>query len=306
MIAKAAPAEDAGRPFVSLAYLAGAAVFLGAVWPLTKVAVSDGAGAMWFALGRAALSALCSAALLAAYGRLRLPGRADLPALLAVGLLQLAAFFLLTHEAVVWVPAGRGSILANTTIPWTIPLSYVLLGERPAARRLAAAGIALLGVMVLIGPWGVDWSDGHVVIGHFLLLAVSLSWTLAILVVRLRPPGMSMLELLPWCCGLAALALLPAALLHPVGRWHAGDVAALAAVGLVAGPAGTWCVLQATAALPVAVSSTGFLAAPATGLLLSVVFLHEALTPDLMLGTALIIMGVVLASAVIQTRGRVR
>ena len=75
------------------------------------MAVLDGAGPSWFALGRAGLSGVMApvmvAVMVAVMGRLRLPGRADLPTLLALGVLQLAAFFALSHISVAWVGAGR-------------------------------------------------------------------------------------------------------------------------------------------------------------------------------------------------------
>ncbi len=68
--------------------------------------------------------------------------------------------------------------------------------------------------------------------------------------------------------------------------------AGLLYIGLFAGPFGTWCVMEATAKLPVMVTSVGFLATPAAGLLLSTVWLDEGLGPDLVLGAVLILGGV--------------
>ena len=55
------------------------------------------------------------AGLLLAMRRFRLPVRWDMPAILAIGGLQLGAYFALAHEAVAWVPAGRIAILVTTT-----------------------------------------------------------------------------------------------------------------------------------------------------------------------------------------------
>lgn len=55
-------------------------------------------------------------------------------------------------------------------------------------------------------------------------------------------------------------------------------------IGLIAGPIGTWCILEASAALPAVVSSIGFLVTPAFGLILANLALGEKLTPDLLLG----------------------
>ncbi len=148
------------------------------------------------------------------------------------------------------------------------------------------------------------WSQPGVVLGNALLLGAALSWSLAMIALRRRPPTMSMLEMLPWAFGLATLALLPLALTRPVGRWDGEGWAAMLFIGLVAGPGGTWCVMQATRTLPMVVASTGFLGAPAVGVLLSSAWLGEALTPALLLGSALILGGVAAAPSAARKQRR--
>ncbi len=55
-------------------------------------------------------------------------------------------------------------------------------------------------------------------------------------------------------------------------------------------------IMQAQASLPTMVSSIGFLMTPAISLLLATLLLHEPLTPDLLLGSALIMSGVLVAA----------
>jgi len=83
-----------------LVQLLASVVLLSSAWPLTKIAIAAGSTPLWFAEGRAVLSALTVGVLLALPGRLRLPRRGDLPAILAIGGLQLGAYFALAHEAV--------------------------------------------------------------------------------------------------------------------------------------------------------------------------------------------------------------
>ena len=80
-------------PASGLMQLAISVILLSSAWPLTKMALSLGSTPLWFAEARAVLSGLTVAAVLAARGRLRLPHRADLPALLAVGVGQLGLYF---------------------------------------------------------------------------------------------------------------------------------------------------------------------------------------------------------------------
>lgn len=109
------------------------------------------------------------------------------------------------------------------------------------------------------------------------------------------PPILSSFELLPWCFLLSAAMLLPLMLWHaPHGTfgWRPVSWTALLYIGLLAGPLGTWCIIQATATLPAIVSSIGFLTTPAVSLILANLFLGEPFTPDLVAGPALIIAGV--------------
>jgi drug/metabolite transporter (DMT)-like permease len=242
------------------------------------------------------LSALAATAVLAMLGGLRRLSLRDLPALLSLGLLQLAAFFALAHAAVAWVPAGRTAILSNATLIWAVPLSLLVLRERIPARRWVAAGLGAAGILVLTGPWSLDWSVPNLLLGHLLLLGAAGCWATTMVIVRRWPPCLTMLELLPWSFSLASAALLPNALLHGIGTWPGPAVLSLLGIGLVAAPIGTWCVMQATVSLPLVVASIGFLAAPAVGLLMSAAWLGEALSLDVLLGAGLVLGGAAVAA----------
>jgi drug/metabolite transporter (DMT)-like permease len=287
-------AEAERLPVLGLVQLAASVVLLASAWPVTKQAITLGASPIWFAVGRAGLSTLAALALLAAMRRVRLPGRRDMPALLGVGLLQLAAFFAFAHLAVAWVPAGRTAVLSNVTTIFVVPLSMLVLKEHIPPRRWVAAGLGVVGVVVLMGPWAIDWSRPEVLIGHLFLLAAAAAFSLAIIIVRRFPPALSMFQLLPWCFGLATCVLVPLALVHGggVGDWPGPALGALGYIGGLAGPVGTWCVMEAAAGLPAMVSSVGFLMTPAAGLLLATWWLGEPLGADLLAGTALILGGV--------------
>ena len=69
---------EAGRvPRLALVQLAVAVMVLGAAWPVTKVALLQGASPSWFAFGRAAMSLGVAGGVVAATRGLRVPGRAD-------------------------------------------------------------------------------------------------------------------------------------------------------------------------------------------------------------------------------------
>jgi drug/metabolite transporter (DMT)-like permease len=155
--------------------------------------------------------------------------------------------------------------------------------------------MGLAGVAVLMNPWAIDWRSAQILIGNGFLLLAGLSWSVAIIVTRASRPSMSLFELMPWCFALASVLLLPlvwwrapdGTLCNGPGCW-----VSLGYIGFVAGPIGTWCVVEATAKLPAMVSSVGFLSTPAVSLILANVFLGEPITADLIGGSALIMAGV--------------
>jgi O-acetylserine/cysteine efflux transporter len=286
-------------PLGGLLQLLASVVLLSSAWPLTKIALAAGSTPLWFAEGRAVLSGLTASFLLLAVGHFRIPTRPDLPAIFAIGGLQLGAYFALAHEAVAWVPAARTAVLANTTTIWVVPLSLIFLRERIPAGRWIAAGLGLAGVAVLVNPLAIDWASGSVLIGHVFLLGAGLSWSVAIIVTRATRPRLTMFRLLPWCFLIGSVVLAPMVWWHAPHGTFGGSPAswwALAYIGLVAGPLGTWCVMEATAKLPALVSSVGFVTTPAVSLILANIFLSEAFTPSLLAGSALIMAGVACAA----------
>ena len=284
-------------PPAGLAQLAGSVILLSSAWPITKVALEQGATPMWFAVGRAGFSGLTAMLLMTALGRLRFPTRRDWPTVLSVGLLQLAGFFAFTHIAIAYVPAGRTTILCNVTTIFIAPLS-LLLGDAIPARRWIAAICGVAGAVVLMGPWAIDWTQPGVLTGHIFLLGSAFCFSLAILIVRHHPPHLPMMQLLPWCFLLAAMTLVPLALYRGggLGAWSTEARWSMLYIGAFAGPLGTWCVMQVSATLSPMVASVGFLMTPAAGLLISTLWLHEPLGPDLLAGSALILAGVACAA----------
>jgi len=273
-----------------------AILLFGGAWPVTKAALAH-ATPMWFAVGRAGLAAVVCALLLAVLGRLHWPRRRDMPSVLALGLLQLGVFFVLAHAAVAMVQAGRTAIISAVVTYWLIPLSVLVLGEKVPPHRWVAAGLGLAGVAVLAGPWSVDWTDTAQLLGHLMLMAAALFWTLAIITTRKYPPASSVFELLPWCFALATVFILPFALvLEPDGGIFGPSWPFMLYIGLIVAPIGTWCVIEVGRRLPGAVASVAFLLVPAFGVLVSHIWLQEPLGWDMILGGGLIVASVVLAA----------
>ena len=279
----------------SFGLLALAVLLLGTAWPAMKIGLA-GATPIWFAAGRAILGAVASFLLLPWLGQLRLPARRDLAIVLSVGLFQLTFFFMLANIGLGYLPAGRSAVLAYTTALWLVPLA-VLVGERVPRRRWLGVAVGLLGIVVLADPLAQDWHDSGVLAGSALLLLASLSWALEIFHARRHVWHLTPLQALPWQLLLAAVLLtLFAVLFEPQGRIapSGGVLLSLIYLGVVAGPAAAWAATSVARALPTVVTSLGFLGVPAIGLVISTLWLGEAVTPTLVLGAVLIALGLIL------------
>lgn len=273
-----------------------AVVLFGGVWPLTKHALGD-ATAMWFGFWRAGLAVVSATVVLALLGRLRIPSPGDWPATVALGGLQIGAFFAFSHAAIELIPAGRTAILGNVTIFWLVPLSVWLLGERVSPLKWLAAGVGLAGVLVMMGPWAIDWTAPGVLRGHLWLLGASLAWSIAMIVLRKRPPHAPLVELLPFAFAIGAAILATAAWIkEPAGGLGATAWPYALFIGLVAAPIGTWAISEGTRHLHAVVASLGVLMVPVFGVALATLWLGEPLGWDVLVGGALIVFSVLLAT----------
>lgn len=292
----AVPARAGTAEAVGL--LALAVLLFGTAWPAMKTGLGD-ATPVWYAAARAAVSGGAALLLVAATGRLALPARADWPIIVSVGTGQLAGFFTLANLGLGYVPASRAVVLAYTTSIWLVPIGTLFLGERLGPWRLAGLVSGLAGVAVLFNPVALDWTDGRIVVGNLFLLAAALAWSLAIVHARTHRWSLTPLQVLPWQMGWAALLLALVGLaVEPAGHvgLSATALVPLAYIGIVVGPAGTWAATSVSRALPTIVTSLGFLAVPAVGILASTLVLGEPITPSLALGAGLVIGGAILVS----------
>jgi drug/metabolite transporter (DMT)-like permease len=251
---------------------------------------------VWLAASRSGLACATLVALLGLRGHLRLPSRADLPTLFAVGVLQLTGFFALCHYAVRLVPAGHTAVLSNAALIWIVPL-VALMGRREPPIRWLAAGVALAGVAILIGPWSLDWARPDVLLGYALLLAAAFAWACTIVVTRLRPPRAGAMELLPWAFALSfGLLVALAVATEPDGAIPMAAWPHAAFNGIVVAPLGTYCLVELSRRLPPTVSSIFIMVVPIAGVLASALVLGESIDRELALGAGMIAASVGLAS----------
>lgn len=273
------------------------ALIWGINWPVMKVGIA-GLGATEFALLRALLGALTMFAVAAALGVLRWPRKEDMWLIVHLGVLQTGAFLLLISKGVQAIGAGKSAILAYTTPIWVAPLSVFLLKDRLSAGSLAGAVLSLTGLVALLGPTEIDWTDGNAVGGNLMLVAAALVWSLSIIHIRAHRWKGSPLEAVPWQLGIASVFLLAWWLLfeppHEM-RWSPGVVGALAFNGPLATGLAFWLMTAVTKRLPALLTSLLSLVIPVIGVATSAWALHEPITQAMVIGGALVLSGLLVS-----------
>jgi len=291
----------------SAAYTVLAALVLiwGVNWPIMKLVV----GAMpplWFVVTRLSVGAICLFAFLIATGRLALPTRADWPVVVSVSVFQMWLFMGLTTIGLQFIPAGRSAIISYSSPLWVLPAAVLLFGERLTRWKVLGMVLGLGGLIVLLNPASIDWSDRNVLLGNFLLLLSAGMWAVAILHTRRHRWHLSPLQLAPFQM---ALLIVPAcfaawAIEGPFrAEWSPQLIAMLAYNGPLATAFAFWASVSIQRALPSTTVSLSYLAVPACGLIASTLWLGEALPSSLIVGGVLILFGVA-AIAIGDTRRR--
>lgn len=262
-------------------------------WPVLKIAL----GSMpphWLNGARMGLCALCLFAALGILGKLRLPGREDLPALLSVGVVMMGVFPAMMMMGLEFAQAGRASLLSFIAPLWVTPAAILLFGERLTRLKATGLVLGLGGLGVMFNPIGFDWSRGDAVYGNLLLVASSMVFAVPLLHMRRHVWRQSPFQLAPWQMLAATLVAALLGLVLDAGepvRWSATLVWLLVYAGPVATTLTVLGIVAIVRSLPAITSSLLFLATPVAGILASAAVLGEPLTVTVLAGLALIVAG---------------
>ncbi len=200
------------------------------------------------------------------------------------------------HWSIHYTTVANATLLANFAPVFVTLFGWLLWRRRITKVFTIGMILALVGAVLLVGEsatFGGKRTDGDLL---GLLTAVFYgSYILSI--ARARETGVPVARLMAWTSAVAAIALLPIALLSPEPFWppDAHAWAMVAGLALVAQIVGQGLVAYALAHLPASFSSVTLLLQPACVALLGWLLLGEALGPWQAAGGAVILFGILLA-----------
>lgn len=268
----------------------------GLTWPLSKIGLQY-MPALWFVGYRLLIGTISMFVVVMAMRKLVWPHCADLPLIFTMGIVQIDLFMTFINLGLQYVDAGRSAILVYTTPLWVMPLAILFFGEKAGYKKWLGFFLGMLGVVVLFGPWAINWSDHKALLGNGFLLLAALCWAVSMLCARHMHWTRSPLELIPWqlLVGTVPVMLL-AFFAHPhvLIQWQNHILIMVLLYSSVLGIAfAYWGTMVITKELPSVTASLSFLGVPVSGLIFSAFILHEPITLSIGLAMLLIISGLV-------------
>ena len=136
----------------------------------------------------------------------------------------LAQAFAIAHG----VPVGLSSVIVQSQALFTIAFAALVFRELPRPMQTVGIGIAAMGLLMICGTVGYDFSVGAFAI----IMICPVSFAIGNLLLR-RANGVRMFDLFAWLCLVAAIPLLALTLVTngPQPTWHA--LAHMSLTGLV-------------------------------------------------------------------------
>ncbi len=286
--------------------IAMAAVFMGASWPMLRIAM-ESITPLWFATTRMFIAGVVLAAFLAARGRLVVPSRRDMPMMLSLGLLQFGVMAILVAYGVSIVGAGRTAMLVYTITIWVTLGSIVFYGEKPSRAQVVGILFGIGGLIVLFSPLGLDWNNRRVLIGNGCAVLGAIAWSVPLLQVRRHRWHADPLHLLPYETILGALLSLPFAMIFespvPHIAWNTDFVLSYAFIVIPATNFSFWALVTAGRRLPPIALSLAQLATPVIGVISASLMIAEIPSWADIAGLALIVCGVAVGVIFGRARG---
>lgn len=218
--------------------------------------------------------------------------------LIIVGILQTSIVFLLVMYGLRFVDAGKSSVLLYSMPMWSSLLAVRFLGEKLKYTKIIGLTTGMIGLLTILG-WDI-WTKQttEVITGEVLIIIAAMSWGLSNIYYRKKLASLSQLQVNTWqmVCGTIGIIIVsvPAEWGEPI-ILNADSIYYILFTGVLASALcfTGWFLILSIVDMVTATIST--LLVPIFGLAFSSLILHETMSLGTLGGSALIIIGIVIA-----------
>lgn len=224
--------------------------------------------------------------------------RRDILRLMGVGVIGFGVSVGLQFVGTAKAGALNGSVITSASPAFILLFAWLVLHERLTLLRLVAVGLATVGVLIILDLQQFDLASEKF-LGNLTLAGAAVTWALYSVLVRRVSPNYSTLTITFFAL-LGGLCLtIPAAALElpgaTIGQITIPILLGIAYLGVISTAVAMVFWNRAFALVEASVASLFFFAQPLVGVVLSNVLLGQRITPELIIGGMLIIVGVLLS-----------
>jgi len=227
-----------------------------------------------------------------------LPSKHDWKHLIIVGILQTSVVFLIVMHGLRFVDAGKSSVLLYSMPIWSSLLASKFLQEKVTLTKLFGLITGMIGLLTILG-WDI-WSKQSidVIVGECLIIIGAISWAIANIYYRRTLNHVSLIQASTWQMVFGTIGMIFVTLFMEWGEPVTFNIKSIFYI-LFTGVFGSalcftaWFLILRLIDMVTATLST--LLVPIFGLLFSFMILDEKLSLSILVGTALIITGIVMA-----------
>ena len=267
----------------------------GLSWPVNKLGL-EFIPPFWFAALRLLIGTTAMFFILIVLNKLIIPTKKDLPLILCMGFFQIGFFILFINLALAIEPSGTSAILVYSTPLWVTPMAIFFFKEANRWLKWLGFILGIIGVLIMLNPEEIDWSNPGVLLAMTYLMCASIAMSISILCARYMTWHHTPLELIPWQLLLASIILVLVALkMDPTPTIHLNvtSIACLLYTGILATAFGFFGMSKLSKELPATLTSICFLGVPVSGVMFSVIMLHESVGVYKILAMIFILSGLI-------------
>lgn len=230
--------------------------------------------------------------------KLGLPPKKYVKHLIVVGLLQTAAVFLLVMYGLMFVDAGKSSVLLYSMPIWSSLLAVRFLGEKLELKQLIGLSIGFIGLLTILG-WDI-WigQTPEMIIGELLIVIAAVVWAVSNIYFRLHVESLPKIQSSAYQMTFGTIGILLATLLMEWGEpivWNATSIFYIVFAGVIASALCFTLWFMILSMIDMVTATIAMLFVPISGLILSAIILGEEMTVSIIVGSGLIIAGIMIA-----------
>lgn len=223
------------------------------------------------------------------------PKLEKLPDYLMIAIFQTTLMFGLMLYGMKYVTAGKTSVLLYTMPIWTIFLVHFYLKERLNRGKWLGVALGTIGIVCILGWDTLVHQNSEILFGELLIIGGAISWAVSNIWVKKRMGGeniymVSTLQLAFGALGLALLAIPTEGLINI--EWNAHSIYILLFTGLIASAVDFTIWFYLLKNLGIKITTFSSMLVPVFGLIFDWAILGNGLDAGVLVGGALILIGI--------------